>query len=226
METVQTAYPVKRKRRRITAEEMMKRERLRRHLMDQWNIDEKVAKSFARKHANFAYDSVVESISALVSYLKHLHCSHYGYTINEQVLCRALNHGLRRFARSRKPLSEKQLSYLLQLAKDEIASKLTSTYDPGTSEEREAILVPLKQALIYENDEAMRKRLLFIYTLFVNKGMRLEKNKVIKACTSDVALFPHRRVVEDALETLRGAYEALGFLEGELFITPEYICAN
>jgi hypothetical protein len=226
MESLTAEPKVKRKRRRITPEEMMRRERLRRHLMDQWMIEEKVAKSFARKHANYTYETVLKSIHSLVGYFRNLHTSHYGYTISDQVLFRALNHGLRRFARSRKPLSDKQLSYLLQLAKDEIASQVTSCFDPGTKEEREAILTPLKQALVYENDEAMRKRLLFIYTLFVKQGMRLDKNKVIKACTSDQNLFPHRRVVEDALETLRGAYEALGFLEGELFITPEYINAN
>jgi hypothetical protein len=204
----------------------MRREKLRRYLMEHWRIEEKVAKSFARKHANYAYEKVVRSIQSLAGYFKNLHSSHYGYGISEEVLSRALNHGLRRFARSRKPLSDKQLAYLLQLAKDEIASKVTSSFDPGTMEEREQILTPLKQALVYENDEAMRNRLMFIYTLFVNRGMRLEKNAVIKACTRDAALFPHRRVVEDALETLRGAYEALGFLEGELFITPEYICAH
>jgi hypothetical protein len=226
MDIAKPVPPVKRKRRRITPDEMMRRERLRLHLMDQWKIEEKVAKSFARKHANFTFDNVVLSIRSLAGYFKKLHTSHYGYSIDEKVLFRALNHGLRRFARSRKPLSDKQLSYLLQLAKDEVASKMTSTFDPGTMEEREVILEPLKQALVYENDEAMRKRLLFIYMLFVKKGMRIAKNQVIKACTSDENLFPHKRVVEDALETLRGAYEALGFLEGELFITPEYIQAN
>ncbi|MBD3268362.1 hypothetical protein GF373_16975 [bacterium] len=205
---------------------MMRRERLKRYLMDQWMIEEKVAKSFARKHANYQYEKVVKSVNSIVVYFKNLHISHYGYSINEHVLYRALNHGLRRFARSCKPLSDKQLSYLLQLAKDEVASQMTSCHDPGTKEEREMILHPLKQALVYENDEAMRKRLLYIYALFVNQGMRLAKNKVINACTSDENLFPHRRVVEDALETLRGAYEALGFLEGELFITPEYISTN
>lgn len=214
------------KRRRVSAEEMRKREHLKCYIIREWEIDESVAKSFAKKHAHFIIDDIAQSIDNLARYFQNLHVSHYGYNIDQTVLRRALNHTLRRFARSKNPLSEKQLCYFLQLARDEVASKVTSWSDPGTIKEREKALYPLKQALIYEDDEAMKKRLLFIYMLFVKKGMRLAKQKVIQACTNDQRLFPHRRVVEDALETLRGAYEALGFIEGELFITPEYIMTN
>jgi hypothetical protein len=212
-----------RKRRRVTAEERRKRERLKLYLMQEWQVEEHTAKSFARKHANYPFEIITTSITNLIRYFENLHISHYGYRANNRIIHSALNHTLRRFARSKTPLSDKQLSYFLQLARDEEASRVTSHYDPGTMKEREKVLNPLKQALFYENDEAMKKRLLFIYGLFVKKGIRLTKNLVIKSCTNDKKLFPHRRVVEDALETLRGAYEALGFLEGELFITPEYM---
>lgn len=215
-----------RKRRRVTAEEKRKRERLKNHLIQEWSLDEYTAKAFARKHATFPFDMVTTSIQKLARYFENLHMSHYGYGANEAVLLSALNHTLRRFARSKCPLSDKQLGYFLQLARDEEASKITVRYAPTTIKEREKVLSPLKQALIYENDEAMKKRLLFIYELFVKKGIRLTKRIVIQSCASDRKLFPHRRVVEDALETLRGAYEALGFLEGELFITPEYLALN
>ncbi|MBN2326286.1 MAG: hypothetical protein JXR73_03965 [Candidatus Omnitrophica bacterium] len=214
------------KRRRPSAEELQRRERLRTYLTREWEIDESIAKSFAKKHSFLLIDDVVYSLKHLTRYFKTLHMGHYGHPIEARVLRRALNHTLRRFARSQSPLSDKQLGYFLQLARDEIASKVTSWYDPGSPQEREKVLYPLKQALIYEDDEAMKKRLLFIYTLFVKKGMRLAKQKVIQACTNQHRLFPHRRVVEDALETLRGAYEALGFIEGELFITPDYISVN
>ncbi len=214
------------KRRRISAEEIRRREHLKSFIIREWEIDESIAKSFAKKHAHLLVEDVSKSIDNVGRYFQNLHLRHYGQTIDQTVLHRALNHTLRRFARSKNPLSEKQLCYFLQLARDEIASKVTSWADPGTIEEREKALFPLKQALIYEDDEAMKKRLLFIYMLFVKKGMRLAKQKVIKACTNDRHLFPHRRVVEDALETLRGAYEALGFIEGELFITPDYITTN
>lgn len=215
-----------RRRQRPSADEMRRREQLKNHLTRVWEIDESVAKSFSKKHASLIFDQVIRSLENLALYFQHLHLAHYGHDIEDPVLRRALNHTLRRFARSQSPLSDKQLCYFLQLARDEVASKLTSWCDPGSPQEREKVLFPLKQALIYEDDEAMKKRLLFIYALFVQKGMRLAKHKVIQACTSQRRLFPHRRVVEDALETLRGAYEALGFIEGELFITPDYISCN
>lgn len=211
------------KRRKETPQEFFKRNQIKEQLIKQWNVDGKVANSFARKHVSYPLESIQRSIIKLVDYFKHLHQCHYGYKIDKQVLSGALSHSIRRLSRSQKPLSEKQLSYFLQLAKDEVASKMTTCYDPGTAPERERVMSPLKQALVYEEDEAMRKRLLFIYTLFVQQGLRLAKINVIQACTSDQILFPHRRVVEDAIETLRGAYEALGFLKGELFITPEYL---
>ncbi len=224
-ETVLSSIKPK-KRRRPSADELQRRERLKVYLTREWKIDEPVAKSFAKKHAFLLVDEILLSLKNLTRYFKKLHLGHYGYDIEPRVLRRALNHTLRRFARSQSPLSDKQLGYFLQLARDEVASKVTSWYDPGSPQEREKVLFPLKQALVYEDDEAMKKRLMFIYTLFVKKGMRIAKQKVIQACTSDSLLFPHRRVVEDALETLRGAYEALGFIEGELFITPDYISVN
>ncbi len=219
---MQSQTQVKR-RKRVTAEEKRRRERLRNHLMQEWEIEEHVAKSFARKHAMHSFETINRSVENLINYFENLHVSHYGYNACQDVLKGALNHTLRRFSRSKGPLSDKQLGYFLQLARDEKASEVTYHFDPGSMKERERILAPLKQALIYENDEAMKKRLLFIYNLFVRKGIRLTKHVVITSCTSNRSLFPHRRVVEDALETLRGAYEALGFLEGELFITPEYL---
>ncbi|RJP27107.1 MAG: hypothetical protein C4527_13970 [Candidatus Omnitrophota bacterium] len=222
----ETKLPNIRKRRRITAEEIRMRERIKNHLIREWEIEEYIAKIFAKKHAYLMFDEVTRSVENLVAYFQNLHVSHYGYSIDPLVLRGALNHTLQRFARSRKPLSEKQLGYFLQLSKDEQASKITSSYDPGSEEERAKVLSPLKQVLVYEDDEAMRQRLLFIYKLFVKEGMRITKKKVIQACSSHQSLFPRRRVVEDALETLRGAYEALGFVEGELFITPEYLSIN
>jgi len=215
-----------RKRRKESPQEFFRRNQIKEHLISQWKIDPKVANTFARKHSALPMEGIIRSIGKLVNYFQNLHIGHYGYPIDAKVLSGALSHSLRRLARSEKPLSEKQLSYFLQLARDEVASKMTTCYDPGSAKEREKVMSPLKQALVYEEDEAMRKRLLFIYTLFVKKGMRLAKNKVIQACASDERLFPHRRVVEDAIETLRGAYEALGFLKGELFITPEYLSIN
>jgi len=218
--------PKLRKRKRVTAEELRRRERLKEHLVRQWEIVEPVAKAFAKKHSGLPFEEIALSVENLVKYYQNLHMGHYGYGVDRVVLREALTHTLRRFARSRKPLSEKQMSYFLQLARDEVASKVTSCYDPGSEEGREKVLSPLKQALVYEDDKAMRQRLLFIYRLFVKDGMRLTKKRVIQACASDRDLFPRRRVVEDALETLRGAYEALGFIEGELFITPEYLFIN
>ncbi len=215
-----------RKRRRVTADELRMRERIKNYLMREWDIEEYVAKIFAKKHARMLFDEVIKAVEHLATYFKNLHLSHYGYSIDRAVLKGALDHTLQRFARSKKPLSEKQLGYFLQLSKDEEASKITSAFDPGTEEERAKVLSPLKQVLFYEEDEAMRQRLLFIYRLFVKEGMRLTKKQVIQACSLDEDLFPRRRVVEDTLETLRGAYEALGFVEGELFVTPEYLSIN
>ncbi len=215
-----------RMRRRISAEEIHKRERLKIYLTQKWGIKDSAAKSFARKHARLSFEDVIQSVENLARYFRNYHTSHYGFILEDPVLNAALNHTLLRFARSQKPLTEKQLGYFLQLAKDEISSQLTSRKDPGTEEERARLLTPLKQALFYEEDAAMRQRLLFIYSLFVKQGMRITKKRVISECTTDEALFPRRRVVEDALETLRGAYEALGLIRGELFITPEYLLSN
>ncbi len=215
-----------RKRRKESPQEYFRRNQLKDYLVATWNVDSKVANTFARKHSSFPFESIIKSIQKLVECYRAMHVGHYGYSMDDKVLSGALSHSLRRFARSQKPLSEKQLCYFMQLARDEVASKMTTCYDPGSEKEREKVMFPLKQALFYEEDESMRKRLFFIYYLFVKQGMRLTKDDVIQACASDENLFPHRRVVEDAIETLRGAYEALGFLKGELFITPEYLSIN
>ncbi len=210
-------------KKRYSEEETRNRATIREALIRDWSINEEVADSFARKHAFLPPEEVLRFVEDLAQHHRNLHLSHHGHQIDPPVLTRAMELCLQRLSRTRKGLSEKQLSYFLQFARDQIASQVTLHADPGSAEKRASMLKPLQEVIFCEDDQMMRDRLFFIHRLFVEHGLRLPKSRVLKACVSEKNLFPRKRAVEDTLETLRGAYEALGFLDGEFFVAPEYL---
>ncbi len=133
---------------------------------------------------------------------------------------------LKRLSRNRNSLSDRQLSHFLQLARNQIASQIVSEADPGTPGERENVLKPLLEVITCEDDPLTKERLTFIYKMFVGQGLRISRNLVLKTCASEMTLFPSKRAVEDTLDTLRGAYEAVRLLDGELFVAPEYLAGG
>jgi hypothetical protein len=213
-------------KKRHSEEEAYNRAVVRETLVSKWSISEEAADGFGKKHAFLPPTQVLRFVEELAQHHRNLHLSHHGHAIDSPVLTRALELCLQRLSRTRKGLSEKQLSYFLQFARDQIASQVTLHADPGTPKEREHLLKPLHEVIMCEDDQMMRDRLLFIYRLFIEDGLRMAKSRVLKACVSEKSLFPRKRAVEDTLETLRGAYEALGFLEGEFFVAPEYLATT
>lgn len=210
-------------KKRHSEEEARNRAIVRETLAKKWSISEEVADGFSKKHAFLPPPQVIQFVGELAQHHCKLHLSHHGHRIHQTVLTRAMELCLQRLSRTRKGLSEKQLSYFLQFARDQIASQVTFHADPGTPQERESMLKPLREVIFCEDDQMMRDRLLFIYRLFIDNGLRLAKSRVLIACIDETKLFPRKRAVEDTLETLRGAYEALGFLDGEFFVAPEYL---
>ena len=210
-------------KKRHSEEDVRNRAIVREMLMTKWSVSEEISENFAKKHSFLPPTEVLKFVEELAQHHRNLHISHHGHSIDATVLTRAMELCLQRLSRTRKGLSEKQLSYFLQFARDQIASQVTLHADPGTPEERIKLLKPLAEVIVCEDDQMMRDRLLFIYRLFVDNGLRLAKLRVLKACIAEKKLFPRKRAVEDTLETLRGAYEALGFLEGEFFVAPEYL---
>ena len=213
-------------KKRHSEEETRNRAAVKEALMERWSVSEEIAEGFAKKHAFLMPVDVIRFVEELAQHHRNLHLSHHGHPIDPPVLTRAMELCLQRLSRTRKGLSEKQLSYFLQFARDQIASQVTLNADPGTPSAREHLLKPLIEVIVCEDDQMMRDRLLFIYKLFVDHGLRLAKSRVLKACISEKKLFPRKRAVEDTLETLRGAYEALGFLDGEFFVAPEYLAGR
>ncbi|MFH1741979.1 MAG: hypothetical protein ABIH23_23505 [bacterium] len=213
-------------KKRHSEEEARNRAVVRETLINKWSVSEEISDGFAKKHAFLPPMDVMKFVEELAQHHRNLHLSHHGHTIDAPVLTRAMELCLQRLSRTRKGLSEKQLSYFLQFARDQIASQVTLHADPGTPGERESLLKPLREVICCEDDQMMRDRLLFIYRLFIDNGLRLAKSRVLKACISEKKLFPRKRAVEDTLETLRGAYEALGFLDGEFFVAPEYLAGR
>lgn len=192
-------------------------------LKDRWDVEEDAARRFVRRHKDLGPDDLINFVAELEQHLSRMHHAHFGYAPAPEVLRRAVVYGLDRLSSSRGGLSEKQLAYFIQFAKDEVASERTRASDPGTKEMRYKALRPLKEVINCEEDEVMRGRLEFIYDLFAAKGLRLAKKSIVSACLKEKELFPRRRAAEDTIETLRGAYEALGFLDGDLFVTPDYL---
>jgi len=213
-------------KKRHSEEEARNRAHIRGTLAGEWSISDEIADAFAKKHAFLPPEHVLRFVEELAQHHRNLHLSHHGHPIDGPVLTRAMELCLQRLSRTRKGLSEKQLSYFLQFARDQISSQVTLHADPGSPDAREGMLKPLREVISCEDDQMMRDRLLFIYNLFVDNGLRLAKARVLKACISEKRLFPRKRAVEDTLETLRGAYEALGFLDGEFFVAPEYLSGH
>lgn len=217
------ATVLKASRKRLSEEETRNRTVVREALVNEQSISKEVADAFAKRHAFLPHTQVLRFVEELAQHHRDLHLCHRGYPIGASVLNRAMELCLQRLSRSHKGLSERQLSYFSKLARDQIASQAILYADPGTPSERENVLKPLQEVLICEHDKMTRDRLMFIFRLFVDNGLRLAKIRVLKACMSEKNLFPTKRAIEDALETLRGSYEALRFLEGEFFVAPEYL---
>ena len=192
-------------------------------LRQRWDVEEDATRRFVRRHKDLSAAELVSFAAELEQHLAHIHQAHFGYEAAPEVLRRAVVYGLDRLTHARGGLSEKQLAYFIQFAKDEVASERTRASDPGTQAKRERAMRPLKEVIRCEEDEVMRGRLQFVYDLFAIHGLRLAKKKIVSACLEEKDLFPRRRAAEDTIETLRGAYEALGFLDGDLFVTPDYL---
>ncbi len=192
-------------------------------LKGRWDVEEDAARRFVRRHRDLPADDLMLFVEELEQHLARMHYAHFGYSPAPEVLRRAVVYGLDRLSSARGGLSEKQLAYFIQFAKDEVASERTRASDPGSTEKRYRALRPLKEVITCEEDDVMRGRLQFIYDLFAKEGLRLAKKSIVDACLKEKDLFPRRRAAEDTIETLRGAYEALGFMDGDLFITPDYL---
>ncbi len=192
-------------------------------LKERWDVEEDAARRFVRRHKDLCAEDLIGFAEELEMHLARMHHAHFGYEAAPEVLRRAVVYGLDRLTSARGGLSEKQLAYFIQFAKDEVASERTRASDPGTKEARYQAMQPLKEVIYCEEDQVMRDRLEFVYDLFASHGLRLAKKRIVTACLKRKDLFPRRRAAEDTIETLRGAYEALGFMDGDLFVTPDYL---
>ncbi|HPA44154.1 MAG TPA: hypothetical protein PLG59_07855 [bacterium] len=208
---------------RHSEEETRNRNRVIERLTSDRSVSHWVATSFVRKHPFLSCPQIIEFVEELSQRLRNLHLSQYGRPVEESVLSQALELCLQRLSRTRKGLSDKQLSHFLQFARNQITSQITIHADPGTPVERETVLRPLLEVIVCEEDAITRDRLAFICRLFVDHGLHLPKDRVLEACSSEHRLFPSKRALDEALDTLRGSYEALRFLNGEFFIAPEYL---
>ena len=130
---------------------------------------------------------------------------------------------LERTARRRQALTEKDLQYLLQQARDSTDADIARKSDPSSSDGRTKILKPLREAVLCEEDAVTRNRLLGVAEVFIAEGYVLNKQDLIDRCLCQGEIFPNRRTVDETLEILRTSYEALGFSKDDVFIASAYL---
>ena len=130
---------------------------------------------------------------------------------------------LERTARRRQALTEKDLQYLLQQARDSTDADIARKSDPSSSDGRTKILEPLREAVLCEEDAVTRNRLLGVAEVFIAEGYVLNKQDLIDRCLCQGEIFPNRRTVDETLEILRTSYEALGFSKDDVFIASAYL---
>lgn len=199
------------------------REAIESHLVQEWGMSPDTARRFVQRQPGITLNDAVEYMRAVTKGYRSLYKRTHGQRISPLLLRRATEMALERTARRRQALTEKDLQYLLQQARDATDSDIARKSDPESSDGRIKILAPLKEAVICEEDAITRNRLLGVADVFVSEGYVLNKQFLISQCLNKKDIFPNRRTVDETLEILRTSYEALGFSKDDVFIASAYL---
>ncbi len=199
------------------------REAIENHLVQEWGIAPETARRFVQRQPGITLNETVEYMRAVTKEYRLLYKRTHGQRISPVLLRRATEMALERTARRRQPLTERDLQYLMQQARDSTDADIARKSDPGTKDGRIKILKPLRDAVMCEEDAITRDRLLGVAEVFIVDGYILDKQYLIRKCLHQEAIFPNRRTVDETLEILRTSYEALGFSKDDVFIASAYL---
>lgn len=199
------------------------KESIENHLVQEWGMAPETARRFVQRQPGITLNEAVEYMRAVTKGYRVLYKRTHGHRISPILLRRATEMALERTARRRQALTEKDLQYLMQQARDATDADIARKSDPASVKGRADILRPLRDAVICEEDAVTRNRLLGIADVFVEHGYVLNKQYLITQCLELSEVFPNRRTVDETLEILRTAYEALGFANDDVFIASAYL---
>ena len=199
------------------------RETIENHLVQEWGMSPETARRFVQRQPGITLNEAVEYMRAVTKEYRHLYKRTHGQRISPILLRRATEMAMERTARRRQALTERDLQYLMQQARDATDADIARKSDPGTEDGRVKILKPLREAVMCEEDAVTRNRLLGVAEIFVGQGYVLDKQKLINQCMEQREIFPNRRTVDETLEILRTSYEALGFSKEDVFIASAYL---
>ena len=199
------------------------REVIENHLVQEWGIVPETARRFVQRQPGITLNEAMDYMRAVTKQYRLLYRRTHGQRISPVLLRRATEMAMERTARRRQPLTERDLQYLMQQARDSTDADIARKSDPETEEGRLRILRPLREAVMCEEDAVTRNRLLGIAEMFVVEGYVLDKQYLISLCLQQEDIFPNRRTVDETLEILRTSYEALGFSKDDVFIASAYL---
>jgi len=199
------------------------REAIENHLVQEWGMAPETARRFVNRQPGLTLNEAVEYMRAVTKGYRLLYRRTHGQRISPLLLRRATEMALERTARRRQALTEKDLQYLMQQARDATDADIARKSDPATTEGRIQYLRPLREAVMCEEDAVTRNRLLGVAEVFILSGYVLNKQALIKQCLQQEEIFPNRRTVDETLEILRTSYEALGFSKDDVFIASAYL---
>jgi len=199
------------------------REAIESHLVQEWGMAPETARRFVNRQPGMSLNEAVEYMRAVTKGYRLLYKRTHGQRISPVLLRRATEMALERTARRRQALTEKDLQYLMQQARDATDADIARKSDPNSVEGREKILRPLREAVMCEEDAVTRNRLQGVANVFVGQGYVLNKQALINQCLDQPEIFPNRRTVDETLEILRTSYEALGFSKDDVFIASAYL---
>lgn len=199
------------------------REAIENHLVQEWGMAPETARRFVNRQPALTLNEAVVYMRSVTRGYRLLYKRTHGQRISPILLRRATEMALERTARRRQPLTEKDLQYLLQQARDSTDADIARKSDPQTKEGRIKILRPLREAVMCEEDAVTRNRLLGVAEVFIEESYVLNKQDLINECLKQEDIFPNRRTVDETLEILRTSYEALGFSKDDVFIASAYL---
>jgi len=199
------------------------REAIENHLVQEWGMSPETARRFVNRQPGLSLNEAVFYMRSVTRGYRLLYKRTHGQRISPLLLRRATEMALERTARRRQALTEKDLQYLMQQARDATDADIARKSDPQSQEGRVKILRPLREAVMCEEDAVTRNRLLGVAEVFIDHSYVLNKQDLINECLKQEEIFPNRRTVDETLEILRTSYEALGFSKDDVFIASAYL---
>ena len=114
------------------------REVIENHLVQEWGIAPETARRFVQRQPGITLNEGMDYMRAVTKQYRLLYRRTHGQRISPVLLRRATEMAMERTARRRQPLTERDLQYLMQQARDSTDADIARKSDPDTEEGRSA----------------------------------------------------------------------------------------